>query len=247
MTLRSLPTIDTRYWLVLIAASVFGTNTGDFVADYLHIGHLFGLPWLLALLGVILLLDRVLPLTEPLWFWAAIITVRTAATNVGDGFHDFDIGPELSLPLVTVLFVGAALLYRARGGGIGADGKAKVDSIYWLCMILAGAWGTILGDFTSFGLTHPPLFPPLGTLVLSVPLLLAFIGGRGGRLWQPLYYWMVVGLIRAAGTCAGDAMSHALSPGGDDVRPATLVTGLVFVALVVGFYVLAPKRSASAT
>ncbi len=56
--MRNLPRIDQRYWLSLSAASVFGTNTGDFVAGYLHLGHLAGLPWLAALFAAILLVER---------------------------------------------------------------------------------------------------------------------------------------------------------------------------------------------
>ena len=79
--MRSIPTIDARYWLALSAASIFGTNTGDFVAGYLHVGHLAGLPWLLAVFAVILLLERVSPVKTPLWFWAAIITMRTGSSS----------------------------------------------------------------------------------------------------------------------------------------------------------------------
>ena len=239
--MQSLPRIDWRYWLVLMAASVFGTNTGDFVADYLHIGHLLGLPWLVGLLILILLCDRFLPLRPPLWFWAAIITVRTAATNIGDGFHDVNVGFGVSLPLVSLLFAGAVALYTARGGGVREDGTVTVDWVYWLCMILAGAWGTIAGDFASFGLTHPPLFPAMATLVTSVPLVLGFLGGLRGRLLHPYYYWVVVGLIRCAGTCAGDALAHLIG-GGQDVLPSTIVTGATFAGLVLALYVIAPDR-----
>src|SRR3954465_4351238 len=89
--MRSLPRVDIRYWFALSAASIFGTNTGDFVAGYLHIGHLAGLPWVLAAFAAVLVLERVSPVKTPMWFWAAIITMRTAATNVGDAFHDFGI------------------------------------------------------------------------------------------------------------------------------------------------------------
>lgn len=242
--MNTLPSIDRRYWLTLMLASVFGTNTGDFVADYLHIGHLVGLPWLAGLLAVIVLLDRMVPLRWPLCFWLTVITVRTAATNIGDGFHDFDLGFGVSLPLVSLVFAAAVALYARHNRARVADGTLRVDAIYWLCMVLAGAWGTIAGDFASFGLTNPPLFPPLATALTALPLVLAFVAGRGGRLLHPLYYWGTVAVIRTAGTCAGDALAHLLG-GGDNVLPSTLATGAVFATAVIVFYAVPPRlRSA---
>lgn len=244
--MNTLPTIDRRYWLTLMLASIFGTNTGDFVADYLHIGHLVGLPWLVGLLAVIVLLDRLVPLRWPLWFWLAVITVRTAATNIGDGFHDFDLGFAVSLPAVSVVLALAVALYAWHNRGRPADGTLRVDAVYWLCMVLAGAWGTIAGDFAAFGLTDPPLFPPFATALTALPLALMFVAGRGGRLMHPLWYWATVALIRTSGTCAGDALAHLLG-GEDNVLPATLATGAVFAMAVIGFYAVAPRqRSAPA-
>lgn len=242
--MNSLPRIDARYWLTLMAASVFGTNTGDFVSDTLHIGHLVGLPWLVGLLVVILWLDRVLPLRAPIWFWAAIITVRTAATNIGDAFHDFGIGFAISLPLVSAALVLAIVIYWRRGGGVRQNGTMRVDWKYWLCMVLAGAWGTIAGDFTSFGITHPPLFPPVATAVLCLPLGLLFLSGGSGRLLRPGFYWATVAMIRAAGTCAGDALAQALG-GRDHLLPSTALTGAMFIGLVLAFYVAASRRQRS--
>jgi uncharacterized membrane-anchored protein len=234
--MTSLPRINAIYWVTLIAASVFGTNTGDYVSDDLHIDHLSGLPWLALLMGAIVLLDRRLKLGVPLLFWLAIITVRTAATNVGDAFHSFHLGFGVSLPVMSVAFVAAVAIYRARGGGIGENGVAKVDWAYWLCMMMAGAWGTILGDFTSFGLTKPPLFPAEATLWLGMVLALIFAGGIGGRLLNGWYYWVAVGMIRAAGTAAGDALAHAVEGPDHSLVPALGISGGIFLALVLVFY-----------
>ncbi|MBB3955696.1 hypothetical protein [Novosphingobium sediminicola] len=234
--MNSLPRINAVYWITLIAASVFGTNTGDYVSDELGIGHLSGLPWLALLLGAILIAERVLRPALPLLFWLAIITVRTAATNIGDAFHDFHLGFAVSLPVVSLAFVLAVAAYRWLGGGVADNGAAKVDWAYWLCMMMAGAWGTIMGDFTSFGLTSPPLFPAMATVWLSGLLALVFIGGGRGRLVGGWYYWLAVGMVRAAGTAAGDALAHALEGPDHSLLPALGISGGVFLLLVLGFY-----------
>src|SRR5262245_19483313 len=109
IVMRNLPKIHARYWLALVAASTFGTNTGDFVAGYLHIGHLAGLPYLALLFGAILLASKRARHGHALYFWAAIITLRTAATNVGDAFHDFHVSYSVSLSVVLVLFSASVL------------------------------------------------------------------------------------------------------------------------------------------
>jgi uncharacterized membrane-anchored protein len=239
--MRSLPRINAIYWVTLIAASIFGTNTGDYVSDEMGIGHLSGLPWLAVLMAAILLAERVLKLGVPLLFWLAIITVRTAATNIGDAFHDFHLGFAVSLPVISLAFVLAVAIYRVRGGGIAENGAAKVDWAYWLCMMMAGAWGTILGDFTSFGLTTPPLFPPMATVCLSVLMALIFVGGAKGRLLNGWYYWLAVGMVRAAGTAAGDALAHALEGKSHSLLPALAISGGIFFALVLWFYTRGQK------
>ena len=144
---RNLPEISANYWLALVAASIFGTNTGDFVARYLHLGHLAGLPYMALIFGAILLLARWARHSHALYFWAAIITMRTAATNVGDAFHDFHVPYSLSIAVVLVLFAAGVLLYRRVSAGTGQQGAVRVDSAYWVCMMLAGVLGTIGGDF----------------------------------------------------------------------------------------------------
>ena len=223
--MRSLPRIDSRYWLCLCAASIFGTNTGDFLGDELHLGHLRGLPWLAGLFALILLLDRMSRTPTPLWFWFAIITVRTAATNIGDMFHDWHIDSAVSIPVVLALLVGAVWVYRQITT---LSNTVRVTPSYWVCMTLAGVFGTIAGDFASFRM-H---LTPTGTAVV-VGVLVAMMLGivRRRKILTPVLYWTTVALIRTAGTGAGDALSHMLS-----LPWSTLLTGVAFLVPVIAFY-----------
>src|SRR5258708_26024133 len=88
------PAAGDRYWVALSIASVFGANTGDFIAKYLHLGHWGGLPALAILLAVVFFLERRDSAVNQAYYWAAIILVRTAATNLADlGAGDFHLGP----------------------------------------------------------------------------------------------------------------------------------------------------------
>ena len=223
--MRSLPRIGARYWLALCAASIFGTNTGDFVAGYLHLGHLAGLPWLLGAFVLILLLERLGAGKTPLWFWAAIIVMRTAATNVGDAFHDFGMGFGISVPVSLVLFIASVALYASvtpkRSPG---DDTVRVNGTYWVAMMVAGVLGTVGGDAAAKSLTNP------GTALVFFAIAwaaIAYLSRRNLLLLAPAY-WAVVALIRTAGTAGGDTVAHAIG-----LAPSTVLTGAVFLVLIV--------------
>jgi uncharacterized membrane-anchored protein len=225
--MRSLPRIDSAYWLALSAASIFGTNTGDFVAGFLHLGHLAGLPWLLAAFLVILGLERLSPVKTPLWFWAAIITMRTAATNMGDAFHDFGIDLTVSVPLTLLVYAACVYFYARRAGTRQpGDDTVRVNPAYWVAMMVAGVLGTVGGDLAAFrtGLTAP------GATVVFFALAAIFMRIVGVRalVVSAVAYWTAVGLLRTGGTAGGDSLAHAIG-----LPWSTLATGIVFVALAL--------------
>ena len=227
--MRSVPIVDARYWLSLCAASIFGTNTGDFVAGYLHLGHLAGLPWLALLFAAILIAERFAPYRTGLWFWAAIITVRTAATNVGDAFHDFGLGFGISLPVVFVAFAASVLLYRRTSPRPDSEGRMLVNGVYWLTMMLAGVLGTIGGDFASFGIHMTTVRAAVAFFALTAWSIRLF--AARGMLLAAIPYWATVALIRTAGTAGGDAIAHGIG-----LVASSIVTGAAFVGLVVCFF-----------
>jgi uncharacterized membrane-anchored protein len=228
---RNLPKINASYWLALVAASIFGTNSGDFVARYLHAGHLAGLPWMALLFGAILLLARSVRHGSALYFWAAIITMRTAATNVADAFQDFGVSYSVSIVIVLTCFAASVLVYSRLAQSSADDATVRVDAAYWLSMMLAGILGTIAGDFASFriGLTPPGAACVFGGLIAAS---LWWFGRKGkGNLLDPVPYWVTVALIRTGGTAAGDASAQALR-----LPLSTAFTGFVFVGLVIYLY-----------
>ena len=235
--MRSLPRIDANYWLTLAGASVFGTNTGDFVAGRLHLGHLAGLPVLAALFGLILLVERRAVHPSAMYFWAAIITMRTAATNVGDAFQDYGFGLAISVPFVLGLFAISVLAY-GRVARPAQGSTVAVTPLYWVSMMLAGILGTVGGDWAASFLTAPGATAAF--LVLTA-LAIAYFS-KTDMLLKPGPYWLVVALVRTGGTAAGDSLAHALR-----LSVSTLLTGLAFSGLVIYFYSRRPNRDAKAS
>jgi uncharacterized membrane-anchored protein len=94
-------------------------------------------------------------------------------------------------------------------------------------MFIAGALGTVIGDYCS----HDLHLGDAGASILLSPLLgVLFLAGRNGPLrWLP-FYWLTVVTVRAAGTAVGDFVSGRNMLG---LSLSTFVTGMVFVALLV--------------
>ena len=243
------PPIDARYWVALIMSSVLGTNTGDFVAEILKLGHVKGLVWLAVLLALIFVVDRATRSASPFYFWAAIIIVRTAATNVGDIFGDYGLSFAWSVPLTIVVYAALIGLYARTT----THRTIVVNALYWVTMMVAAILGTVGGDASSFGIG----LWPLGTFIVFGALASGAILASAQRgLWTvPVVYWIIVGLVRTAGTGGGDALSQI---GGiwmgrfglgstqvpyyiNGLSPATIVSGIVFVTLIWMLYV-SPRR-----
>ena len=232
MKQQHLPALGARFWAALCLASVFGANVGDFFAHNLGLGHVGGLPFLAIGFALVLVAERVDGGFREVYYWLAIIVVRTAATNIADY-----LAGDLKLPRVWVMASLAAVLaltvlsvaQRRRRAGI-ADSRQTLltaDAPYWISMLLAGTLGTVLGDYVSHNLR---LGDALAALALGLPLALLFIVGSRGLLWSLPFYWLTIVLVRAAGTSAGDFLAGRNMLG---LPLSTVVSGLAFVALLL--------------
>jgi len=233
MQVRHVPTIDVKYWCSLVLASIFGANTGDFFADVLNLGHLSGLPVLAVLFALALLAERSDRRSHFIYFWFVIVVIRTAATNLGDIAHDVHLDLRWAIAGWAILLTAVVSYWRSvylarkranpgQGGGI-----ITSNGYYWLSMLFAGALGTVIGDYTSFGLALHPL---KAAMVLGSLLVVAVGMFRNGLTRERIniaYYWITVVLIRSAGTAAGDYLAHQLQ-----LPISTLLSGLAFIGLL---------------
>ena len=238
---RHLPSLGPRFWAALCLASIFGANMGDYFAHNLGLGHVAGLPFLAVAFAVVLMVERFDRAVHEVYYWVAIILVRTAATNLGDFFAG-----DLKLPrpwvmagLIVLLAVVVAIAARTVWRTAGAEVRVlRADAAYWLAMLVAGTLGTVMGDYVSHNLHLGDLW---GSVALSVPLLVLFAIGSRGLIWSLPFYWVTVVMVRAAGTLVGDYFAGRKMLG---LPLSTLVTGVVFVGLLVAWR---ERRVATAT
>src|ERR1700744_3987772 len=178
-----LPSLGPRYWTALCIASIFGANMGDFCAHNLGLGHVAGLPFLAAALAIVMVAERFDNLRHLLYYWTAIIIVRTAATN----FADFAAG-DLKLPrpwimlgltvvLIAAVWLSWQLVWRRLSNK--SAGVLCARAAYWASMFIAGTLGTVIGDFCS----HNLRLDDLGAALLLSPIVaILFLIGRQGRI-----------------------------------------------------------------
>ena len=232
MRATSLPAAGPRYWGVLCVASVFGANLGDFVSHVLRLGHLRGLPLLAMLFAALLLGERRGMLRGEAAYWAVIVVLRTAATNLADlATHDLRLDYGWVVAALEAVLVLACLPRAAAGGMSGQqDGSMpRVGGWYWAAMLTAGTMGTALGDFTADGLG---LGTGSATVVLGMVLAVLLAARRSPHLARLGTYWMAVVGVRAAGTTLADFVDGrgGLSLG---LPLSTLCTGLALLGIIV--------------
>src|SRR5579864_847757 len=114
MQARNLPAISSRYWAAILAASMCGANTGDFLSRIMGLGHWRGVPFLIAAFFLIVWAEKRSVLTTEAYYWLAIILLRTGATNLADlSTHDFKLGYPLTVLGLTALLIVVLMVDRA--------------------------------------------------------------------------------------------------------------------------------------
>lgn len=204
MQTRHVPVLDRRYWVMICLASIFGANLGDFISHILGLGHVSGLFPLAIIFIAILLIERRVAATTQLFYWLAIITLRTAATNLADlANHDLKLGDGLVIASLAVLLAVLVAIAHRRGDKREQDNDlpVKTDPLYWLAMLVAGTLGTALGD----GLADDLGFGAGGGAILSCAALALLLAARSRLLLRSAgFYWLTIVSVRTAGTNLGD-------------------------------------------
>ena len=219
---RTVPAIGPRYWTAIAAASVFGANLGDFLSHILQLGHYRGLPWLALAFAAVAFGSR---RGGEAWYWAAIVIVRTAATNLGDlATHDGALGYVPVSSGLAALLLAILSIRRALVGDSGLAGGLRPDTGYWAAMLTAGTLGTTLGDglADAAGLASAALMT--ATAVAAVLLF------RQLKVSLAMNYWLGIVAIRTCGTNVGDLTAGALT-----LPISTALSGLVLCGLLLAW------------
>jgi uncharacterized membrane-anchored protein len=223
------PPIDTRYWIAITLASVFGTNMGDFYAHSTRLGIVNGLAVLATLAAAVFVMERLDDRRHVVYYWLVIVLIRTGATNIAD-FLAYRVrvpSLTLSLALVALLCLFGALTARSsRAAAARRPGLPDTGAAYWSAMLTAGVFGTVFGDIAEHTIGETPAM-----LTLTAVLVVVVLVVRNSTMRMIAVYWATIAVARTAGTAIGDwiADTKALHVG---LSLSTLLTGLIFVAVL---------------
>lgn len=239
------PLINLRYWVLINLVSILGTNTGDLMVrlfrqifgeqtQVLALKHFGPFPILLVIFLLVYFLERRSERPQESFFWALILIIRTAATNVADVLSD-----DLSLSLIKiVLLLGLPFLAYAfywqsqRCKPVITPFVPETPWSYWGAMMLAGVLGTAIGDalWQAMGLS-------MAAVLLSIGTGIIVIAGYRSYLAVTAFYWVGVLLARITGTGVGDWLAKSTERGGSGLNlyTATLVSTLVFIIVALSW------------
>ena len=231
MQTRHVPAIDLRYWFGITFASIFGTNLGDFYAHESGLGLGLGLMVLVILFAATYWIEAKDGTAHEIYYWLAIIIIRTGATNIADylafrvHIPALPLASGLAAIIAVLAWCGSTPRSQAELGSTG-PALAKTNLTYWGAMLGAGVFGTVVGDICSHHFGKGPASIGLGLML--VILLAAAKSHVANRV---AVYWCAVALARTAGTCIGDwfAENRILHIG---LPLSTLLTGTAFVAIL---------------
>ncbi|MCI4680856.1 hypothetical protein K9U39_01340 [Rhodoblastus acidophilus] len=238
--MQGLPEINARYWLLLLIASVCGTNLGDLASDKLGLGFLGAFAIFSVIFLSMAVASRRIAFLGEAYYWVAIVVSRAGATDVADfATHQLRLSyPALIIGSLAVLVATLAITGRLGQNTIrtvdAADGPAMAfptaNAAYWTAMILANAFGTIAGDYLAdelrFGVGQAML---LTAPAAAVAVMLRVAGQSSSKFG----YWAVVLLIRAVATNLGDYLADGLGLGFSvSCGAAFLLLALLILALL---------------
>lgn len=220
------PEINARYWLAITLASICGTNLGDLYAHESGLGLSAGLCLLAVLAAIVFLVERRDDRSHEIYYWSAILIIRTGATNIADALrHNLPAVP-LAVGLVILMAVLAwrtHMLMRAKHGESGT--LPDTDASYWAAMLTAGVLGTVLGDDCSHLVGQATASLGLAAVLGVVLMIQRSVAASVG------IYWATVAVARTAGTAIGDwlAENKLLDIG---LPLSTTLSGIAFVAVL---------------
>jgi uncharacterized membrane-anchored protein len=242
--MRTVPEVTVFFWVVKILAVAAGGTVADLLSDTLGLGLTLTTAAVSFALAVALCFQFRVRRYVPALYWLVVLLAGIAGTLIIDNLVD-NVGVPLDAAAVVfaVALAGtfAAWYATERTLSIRTVDTPRRAAFYWLAVLLTFALGTAGGGVAAdrLGLGYGAAAGVLAALLAVVTVAHLVFG-----LSAVLAFWIAYVLTRPFGAALGDLLSQPHDRGGAAL--GTVLTGLVFLAVIVGIvgYLTRSRRDA---
>lgn len=228
---RKIPALDAYYWVLLIAATIFGETGGDMLSMGLDLGYLAATAIFFVLFCVALYFQVRSPGGQPAFYWAVIIATSTTGTTIADAMtRTFALGYASG---AAVLLVALALVFGAwklSGNRLTDSGQLpkNAEILYWVGILVASTLGTAFGDYMAdeSGIGFAGSAALLAVLLVAVASVQRFAPNQ-----KEIFYWAAIVIVHPLGATAGDFLTKDEGGLALGTFSASAGLGLVFLAV----------------
>lgn len=237
---RKIPKLDGYYWLLLIAATIFGETGGDMLSMGLNLGYLAATAIFLALFAVALFFQVRSPGDQPAYYWAVIIATSTTGTTIADAMtRTFELGYAQGSALLLGVLALVFAAWKFSGSRLTETGRLpkSAEVLYWVGILVASTLGTAFGDYIAdeSGLGFAGSSALLAVLLTLVAGLQRFAPNQ-----KEIFYWAAIVIVHPLGATAGDFLTKDQAEGGLGLGTFVASAGLGLLFVIV--YALVHRR-----
>jgi uncharacterized membrane-anchored protein len=240
--LNKVPEVTLYFWLIKCLCTTIGETFSDNLvsawspanatAHQLQIGLWKVTGCTFALLAVLLAIQFTRQRYIAVVYWANIVVISLAGTQITDLFEGQGQVPNHMWPItiVSLILLGIVFFawwYTERTLSMHSIRTTRREMFYWLAILVTFATGTAVGDLIAekFGLGY------LTTLLLFVVIIASIAAiWKATRVNGVLAFWLAYIMTRPLGASTGDFLSQH---GNQGLNLGTTVTSYIFLGVII--------------
>lgn len=235
------PEVTLVFWIIKILATTLGETGGDAVSMSMNLGYAVSSFIFIGIFVAAVIAQIVATKFRPFLYWLVVIATTTAGTTMAD-FADRSLGigyPGGASLLFILLLMSLAVWYQSAGSiSVNTVSTPKVETFYWVAILLSQTLGTALGDWMADtnGLGYEG-----GALVFAAGLAVIALAYFYTGISHTLLFWAAFILTRPLGATLGDLLDKPRNDGG--LAFSRFYASAILVAVIVGCVALLPQRA----
>jgi uncharacterized membrane-anchored protein len=235
------PEVTLTFWVIKIAATTLGETGGDAASMTLGLGYLLSTV-IFAIVFLALATAQIRARSFSPWlYWAVIVGSTTVGTTLADlADRSLGVGNAAGASILALLVLVSLGTWWLAEGTISVAHIAgpRVETFYWVTILLSNTLGTALGDFLADG---GGLGFVGGSLLFGAAILATAAAYFLTNVSHTLLFWATFVLTRPFGAMLGDTLTKPVAEGG--LYLSRVTSSLVIGAGIVACILILPQRA----